>query len=74
MCAAMVSASHAGVMLLQVCGEDAQYTFALTFRWARVRYCRSSADSSNVGMTESPCVFCGQCLDVLPNGGTQAKD
>lgn len=56
---------------VQVCGEDAQYTFALTLDGRG--FDTSVSTLFNVGMTESPCVFCGQCLDVCPTGALKPK-
>ncbi|MFZ4827932.1 MAG: 2Fe-2S iron-sulfur cluster-binding protein [Phototrophicaceae bacterium] len=56
---------------VQVCGEDAQYTFALTLDGRGFDTAVSTL--FNVGMTESPCVFCGQCLDVCPTGALKPK-
>jgi predicted molibdopterin-dependent oxidoreductase YjgC len=55
----------------QVCAEDAQYTFALTL--ANRGYDTHVATSFDVGMTESPCVFCGQCIGVCPTGALKPK-
>jgi predicted molibdopterin-dependent oxidoreductase YjgC len=56
---------------VQVCGEDAQYTFALTLDGRG--YATAVATSFDVPMTESPCVFCGQCIDVCPTGALKPK-
>jgi predicted molibdopterin-dependent oxidoreductase YjgC len=51
---------------VQVCAEDAQYTFALTL--AGRGHHTEVATAFDAAMTDSPCVFCGQCLDVCPTG------
>ena len=56
---------------VQVCAEDAQYTFALTLDGRGHGTTVSTA--FNVGMEESPCVFCGQCIDVCPTGALKPK-
>lgn len=56
---------------VQVCAEDAQYTFALTLDGRG--YDTTVSTAFNVGMTESPCVFCGQCIDVCPTGALKPK-
>jgi predicted molibdopterin-dependent oxidoreductase YjgC len=56
---------------VQVCGDDAQYTFALTL--SERGYDTHVSTSFHIGMTESPCVFCGQCLGVCPTGALKPK-
>ena len=56
---------------VQVCAEDAQYTFALTL--SERGYDTHVATLFDVGMTESPCVFCGQCVGVCPTGALKPK-
>ncbi|MEM6284341.1 MAG: 2Fe-2S iron-sulfur cluster-binding protein [Chloroflexota bacterium] len=56
---------------VQVCAEDAQYTFALILDGRG--HDTSVATTFGVGMTESPCVFCGQCIDVCPTGALKPK-
>ena len=56
---------------VQVCAEDAQYTFALTLDGRG--YGTHVSTSFGVGMTESPCVFCGQCVGVCPTGALKPK-
>lgn len=56
---------------VQVCAEDAQYTFALTL--AERGYDTRVSTSFDIGMTESPCVFCGQCIGVCPTGALKPK-
>lgn len=56
---------------VQVCGEDAQYTFALTLDGRGFDTAVSTA--FDIPMMESPCVFCGQCIDVCPTGALKPK-
>lgn len=56
---------------VQVCAEDAQYTFALSFdgRGFHTQIGTFMGD----GMTETTCVFCGQCVGVCPTGALKPK-
>lgn len=56
---------------VQVCAEDAQYTFALTLDGRG--YDTHVSTNFNISMTESPCVFCGQCVGVCPTGALKPK-
>jgi len=56
---------------VQVCAEDAQYTFALT--WGERGFDTHITTAFGVPMTESPCVFCGQCVGVCPTGALKPK-
>ena len=56
---------------VQVCAEDAQFTFALTLK--NRGHDTSVATAFDIGMTESPCVFCGQCVGVCPTGALKPK-
>jgi len=56
---------------VQVCAEDAQYTFALTLK--NRGHDTSVATAFDISMTESPCVFCGQCVGVCPTGALKPK-
>lgn len=56
---------------VQVCAEDAQYTFALTL--GERGHDTEVATSFDISMTESPCVFCGQCVGVCPTGALKPK-
>jgi len=56
---------------VQVCAEDAQYTFALTLDGRGYESHVSTA--FDITMTESPCVFCGQCIGVCPTGALKPK-
>ncbi|HLF26184.1 MAG TPA: 2Fe-2S iron-sulfur cluster-binding protein [Anaerolineae bacterium] len=56
---------------VQVCAEDAQYTFALNFE--------GRGFETRIGtffdqpMPETTCVFCGQCVGVCPTGALKPK-
>jgi len=56
---------------VQVCAEDAQYTFALNFS--------GRGFSTQIGtffdkmMPATTCVFCGQCVGVCPSGALKSK-
>ena len=56
---------------VQVCADDAQFTFALTLK--NRGHDTSVATAFDIGMTESPCVFCGQCVGVCPTGALKPK-
>jgi NADH dehydrogenase/NADH:ubiquinone oxidoreductase subunit G len=56
---------------VQVCAEDAQYTYALTFGGRGFQ--TSIATFFNRPMPETTCVFCGQCVGVCPTGALKAK-
>ncbi len=56
---------------VQVCAEDAQYTFALNFD-GRGFHTQIGTFMSN-GMTDTTCVFCGQCVGVCPTGALKPK-
>lgn len=56
---------------VQVCAEDAQYTFALNFD-GRGFHTQIGTFMSD-GMTDTTCVFCGQCVGVCPTGALKPK-
>lgn len=56
---------------VQVCAEDAQYTFALNF--SKRGYETSIATFFDHAMPETTCVFCGQCVGVCPTGALKPK-
>lgn len=56
---------------VQVCAEDAQYTFALSFSGRG--FDTSIATFFDQSMPETTCVFCGQCLGVCPTGALKSK-
>jgi NADH dehydrogenase/NADH:ubiquinone oxidoreductase subunit G len=56
---------------VQVCADDAQYTFALTL--GERGFDTHVTTTFDAPMTESPCVFCGQCIGVCPTGALKPK-
>jgi len=56
---------------VQVCAEDAQYTFALTLKGRG--HDTQVSTAHDIAMTDSPCVFCGQCVGVCPTGALKPK-
>lgn len=56
---------------VQVCAEDAQYTFALTLGERGFQTHVTTAFA--ITLPESPCVFCGQCVGVCPTGALKPK-
>ena len=56
---------------VQVCAEDAQYTFALTLQGRG--HDTQVTTAFDISLTESPCVFCGQCIGVCPTGALKPK-
>ncbi len=56
---------------VQVCADDAQFTFAINFE--------GRGFDTGIGtffdkpMTETTCVFCGQCVSVCPTGALKPK-
>lgn len=56
---------------VQVCAEDAQFTFALSFDGRGFH--TSIATFMDVGMMNTTCVFCGQCVGVCPTGALKPK-
>jgi NADH dehydrogenase/NADH:ubiquinone oxidoreductase subunit G len=56
---------------VQVCAEDAQYTFAINFK--------GRGFETQIGtffdkpMPQTTCVFCGQCVGVCPTGALKPK-
>lgn len=56
---------------VQVCADDAQYTYAINFSG---RGFESSIDTFfEQSLPESTCVFCGQCIGVCPTGALKPK-
>ncbi|MFN3334097.1 MAG: 2Fe-2S iron-sulfur cluster-binding protein, partial [Caldilinea sp.] len=51
---------------VQVCAEDAQYTFALSFDGRGFE--TQIGTFFDVSMPATTCVFCGQCVGVCPTG------
>ena len=56
---------------VQVCAQDAQYTFALTIM--KRGFETSIATFYDKPMTETTCVFCGQCVGVCPTGALKPR-
>jgi predicted molibdopterin-dependent oxidoreductase YjgC len=56
---------------VQVCAEDAQYAFAINFEGRGFE--TSIGTFFDKGMTETTCVFCGQCVGVCPTGALKPK-
>lgn len=56
---------------VQVCAEDAQYTFALTFDGRGFHTTIGTFDGD--GMMDTTCVFCGQCVGVCPTNALKPK-
>jgi predicted molibdopterin-dependent oxidoreductase YjgC len=56
---------------VQVCAEDAQYTYALTFSGRGFE--TQIATYFEKPMPETTCVFCGQCVGVCPTGALKPK-
>lgn len=56
---------------VQVCAEDAQYTFALDF--AKRGFETHIATFWDKPMPETTCVFCGQCVGVCPTNALKPK-
>jgi NADH dehydrogenase/NADH:ubiquinone oxidoreductase subunit G len=56
---------------VQVCAEDAQYTYAINFSG---RGFHTQIDTFfQKPMLETTCVFCGQCVGVCPTGALKPK-
>lgn len=56
---------------VQVCARDAQFTFAINFKHRGFH--TSIATYFDRQMTESSCVFCGQCVGVCPTGALKPR-
>ena len=56
---------------VQVCAEDAQYTFAINFSGRGFE--TQISTSFEKPMPETTCVFCGQCIGVCPTGALKGK-
>ncbi len=56
---------------VQVCAEDAQYTYAINF--AGRGYETQIATFFDKPLPETSCVFCGQCVGVCPSGALKPK-
>jgi NADH dehydrogenase/NADH:ubiquinone oxidoreductase subunit G len=56
---------------VQVCAEDAQYTYAINFSGRG--YETQIGTFFDRSIPESTCVLCGQCVGVCPTGALKAK-
>jgi len=56
---------------VQVCADDAQYTFALSFDGRG--YATAIGTFFDKPMPETTCVFCGQCVGVCPTNALKPK-
>jgi NADH dehydrogenase/NADH:ubiquinone oxidoreductase subunit G len=56
---------------VQVCADDAQYTFAINFEGRGFE--TSIGTFFDRPMPETTCVFCGQCVGVCPTGALKPK-
>ena len=56
---------------VQVCAEDAQFTFAINFTGRG--YDTMIGTFFDKPLMETSCVFCGQCVGVCPSGALKAK-
>jgi NADH dehydrogenase/NADH:ubiquinone oxidoreductase subunit G len=56
---------------VQVCADDAQYTYALNF--SKRGYETQIATFFDRPLLETTCVFCGQCVGVCPTGALKPK-
>ena len=56
---------------VQVCAEDAQYTYAINFTGRGFH--TSIGTFFDKPMPQTTCVFCGQCVGVCPTGALKGK-
>jgi len=56
---------------VQVCAEDAQYTYAINFTGRGFH--TSIGTFFDQPMPQTTCVFCGQCVGVCPTGALKGK-
>ena len=56
---------------IQVCAEDAQYTYAIDFKGRG--YNTQVGTFYDKPLPETTCVFCGQCVGVCPTGALKPK-
>ena len=56
---------------VQVCADDAQFAFALSFDGRGFN--TTIGTFQNEGMQNTTCVFCGQCVGVCPTGALKPK-
>ena len=57
---------------IQVCAEDVQHTFALT--WGGRGIDSHVTTAFEAGMPDTTCVFCGNCVGVCPSGALKGKN
>ncbi|HLB46954.1 MAG TPA: 2Fe-2S iron-sulfur cluster-binding protein [Anaerolineales bacterium] len=56
---------------VQVCADDAQYTYAINF--SKRGFETSIGTFFDKGMPDTTCVFCAQCVGVCPTGALKPK-
>jgi len=56
---------------VQVCAEDAQYTYAINF--TKRGFDTMIGTFFDRPLLETTCVFCGQCVGVCPSGALKSK-
>jgi predicted molibdopterin-dependent oxidoreductase YjgC len=56
---------------VQVCADDAQYTYAINFEGRG--YATQIGTFFDRPLPETTCVFCGQCVGVCPTGALKPK-
>ncbi|HMQ33949.1 MAG TPA: 2Fe-2S iron-sulfur cluster-binding protein [Chloroflexaceae bacterium] len=56
---------------IQVCADDVQHTFALT--WGGRGFESHVATAFGEDMPDTTCVFCGNCVGVCPTGALKGK-
>jgi NADH dehydrogenase/NADH:ubiquinone oxidoreductase subunit G len=56
---------------VQVCADDAQFTYAINFKGRG--FATGIATFFDKAMPETTCVFCGQCVGVCPTGALKPK-
>lgn len=56
---------------VQVCAEDAQYTFAINISGRGFHSCIGTFYEKTI--PETTCVYCGQCVGVCPTGALKSK-
>lgn len=56
---------------VQVCADDAQYAFAINFNGRGFE--TGIGTFFDKGLTETTCVFCGQCVGVCPTNALKPK-
>jgi predicted molibdopterin-dependent oxidoreductase YjgC len=56
---------------VQVCGDDAQFAFALSFNGRGFH--TTIATFQDAPLPDTTCVFCGQCVGVCPTGALKPK-